>query len=177
MKILVVSDTHGKIQALERVLKKEGHPDLLIHCGDLEGQGDLIKELADCPCYLVGGNCDLFTGLPQEQVLEVEGKRIFVTHGHIYGVDGGLYALMEAGRSRNCQVILFGHTHCPMVDWHNGFLLMNPGSLTFPRQEGRIPTYGVITTDGKGKMDAGIRCLKRGFFREKAGRSGGGRKK
>ena len=66
MKVLVVSDTHGHAEQIKRVLDKTGAVDALVHCGDIEGQEEYIRRLADCPCYMVAGNndCLLYTSLP-----------------------------------------------------------------------------------------------------------------
>lgn len=86
MKVLIVSDTHGKDENLERAVYQEVPFDYLIHCGDVEGREIFIEALAECPCCIVAGNNDFFSDLPREDVVEIEGHRIFVTHGHLYGV-------------------------------------------------------------------------------------------
>ena len=63
MKILIVSDTHGHDTNLIKVLKKVKPIDYLIHCGDIEGSEDKIRELAGCPCTMVKGNNDYYTEL------------------------------------------------------------------------------------------------------------------
>ena len=74
-----------------------------------------------------------------------------VTHGHNYGVSMSTDGLREEARLRGVQIVLFGHTHRPFVEEKNGIVLMNPGSLTYPRQSGRVPSYLIlnITKDGK----------------------------
>ena len=84
MKILVVSDTHGKDRALEYVLKKTGKPDMLIHCGDVEGSEDYIRALADCPVHMVAGNNDFFSDLDREEEFFIGNYRVWLTHGHNY---------------------------------------------------------------------------------------------
>ena len=58
MKILIVSDTHGKEENLDRVLEEIGKLDCLIHLGDVEGQEDYIEAVAECPVHMVSGNND-----------------------------------------------------------------------------------------------------------------------
>lgn len=89
MKVLIVSDTHGKDENLEAAVYKEAPFDLLIHCGDVEGREIFTEALVDCPCCMVSGNNDFFTDLPREEQIELCGKRILVTHGHYYGVSMG----------------------------------------------------------------------------------------
>ena len=95
MKILIVSDTHGKDENLEAAVYKEAPFDLLIHCGDVEGREIFTEALVDCPCCMVSGNNDFFTDLPREEQIELCGKRILVTHGHYYGVSMGHEEIVE----------------------------------------------------------------------------------
>ena len=60
--------------------------DMLIHCGDVEGREIFIEALTECPCHIVSGNNDFFSDLPREEIVEAGNNRIFVTHGHYYGV-------------------------------------------------------------------------------------------
>ena len=63
MRILIVSDTHGRESNLERVLEEVGNIRHLIHLGDVEGQEDYIEAIADCPVHIVSGNNDFFSDL------------------------------------------------------------------------------------------------------------------
>ena len=144
MKILVVSDTHGRDENFEQAVMQEAPFDMLIHCGDVEGREIFIEALTECPCHIVSGNNDFFSDLPREVMIQLEGHRILVTHGHYYGVSMGLYGVLDEGKARECQVVLFGHTHRPVEETEEGILLLNPGSLSYPRQEGRRPSYAVM---------------------------------
>ena len=145
MKILLVSDTHGNDCHLEEAILKEYPFDYLIHCGDVEGSEDYIHEITDAPVTIVKGNMDYYGDLPREEVLILQGHRILVTHGHLYDVSAHYFGgLCEAAKRRHCEAVFFGHTHQPCVDEENGILTVNPGSLTYPRQSGRKPSYMVI---------------------------------
>lgn len=144
MKILIVSDTHGRNDNLVRVLEREGPISGLIHCGDVEGEEDTIREMADCPVYMVSGNNDYFSDLPDEIEIELGGCRMFISHGHMYGVYLDLKKIWEEGYSRDVQVIAFGHIHRPVLKEIRGITLVNPGSLSYPRQSGRKYTYIVM---------------------------------
>ena len=159
MKILIVSDTHKSHKNLDKVLEIVKPIDMLIHLGDVEGEDDYIQALADCPAHIIRGNNDFFSDLPREDVIEVEGNKILVTHGHYYGVSMAFDQLAEAARSRGCNAAFFGHIHVPVVEKEAGVLLVNPGSLAYPRQRGRRPSYAVMETDGKGEMHVEIRYL------------------
>ena len=86
MKVLIVSDTHGRDENLEIAVNREAPFDMLVHCGDVEGREFYIEALADCPCSIVSGNNDFFSDLPREDVIDIEGNKVLVTHGHYYGV-------------------------------------------------------------------------------------------
>lgn len=157
MKILVVSDTHGRDRELETAVEREAPFDKLIHCGDVEGREIFIEALADCPCCIVAGNNDFFCDLPREQEITIGGKKALVTHGHYYGVSIDLSGIADEARSRGCEIVFFGHTHKPVVAQKNGVLVINPGSLAYPRQSGRKSSYVILNTDIRGNIDAQIK--------------------
>ena len=159
MKILVVSDTHGRDRELETAVEREAPFDKLIHCGDVEGREIFIEALADCPCCIVAGNNDFFCDLPREQEITIGGKKALVTHGHYYGVSIDLSGIADEARSRGCEIAFFGHTHKPVVAQKNGVLVINPGSLAYPRQSGRKSSYVILSTDIRGNIDAQIKYL------------------
>ena len=159
MKILVVSDMHGRDRELETAVEREAPFDKLIHCGDVEGREIFIEALADCPCCIVAGNNDFFCDLPREQEITIGGKKALVTHGHYYGVSIDLSGIADEARSRGCEIAFFGHTHKPVVAQKNGVLVINPGSLAYPRQSGRKSSYVILNTDIRGNIDAQIKYL------------------
>ena len=89
----------------------------------------------------VPGNCDWGNCDPAERLLELGGRRILMMHGHTRGVKYGdmkaRYAALEAG----AEVLLYGHTHCPLVDFDGTLHVLNPGTCG----RGGSITYGVIT--------------------------------
>lgn len=147
MKILVVSDTHGHTKNLERVLEKVGDIDLFIHCGDLEGGEDYIRALVDVPCYMVAGNNDWFSDLQREMEISVDDYRIWITHGNNYGASMGPERLLEEAAARNVDVVMYGHTHRPLIECQDNIVIVNPGSLSYPRQNGRKPSYLIMEID------------------------------
>lgn len=151
MKVLVVSDTHGRIDKLKKILKKEKPVDVLIHCGDVEGDEEQIRCQAECPCYFVRGNNDYFSDLPQEEMLMLGDYKIMVTHGHMYGVSIDTSALEEEARSRGVQVVMFGHTHRPFLKEKDGLTILNPGSVSYPRQEGKKSGYLIMKINENGE--------------------------
>ncbi|MCR4745278.1 MAG: metallophosphoesterase [Lachnospiraceae bacterium] len=141
MKILVVSDTHGRHDILRKVIMKERPFDLLLHAGDVEDGEEAIAELAGCECKIVMGNNDYFSRLPEELVFKIEGYKFFMSHGHRYGVSMGPDRFQEEAESRGADYAIYGHTHKPYLAKEGNLTVMNPGSLSYPRQEGRNPSY------------------------------------
>lgn len=113
MRVLVVSDTHGHLENLERALEETGPVDALMHCGDIEGQAEQIRRMIDGPCYMVAGNNDWGTDLRRELLLTLDDYRVFVTHGNVYGVSLGTERILDEAYSRGVQIAVFGHTHRP----------------------------------------------------------------
>lgn len=152
MKILICSDTHRVNDNFYRMLEEVPSVDLIIHCGDAEGTECEMEAIAGCEMEVVSGNNDFFTVLPKERVLDIAGNKILVTHGHYYRVSAGYERLAEEAAARGCNMAFFGHTHLPYMGEVNGVFLVNPGSLTYPRQYGRVPTYVIMEVDDKGEV-------------------------
>ncbi|BBF44348.1 phosphoesterase [Lachnospiraceae bacterium KM106-2] len=159
MKILVVSDSHGRNTNLNRIIDKVSPIDLLIHLGDIEEYEDEIELIAGCKTEMVAGNNDYFSKLPKEKVIEIGDYRIFITHGHRYGVYYGTEQLKEAAREHGATIALYGHTHIPYLSQSGDVTVMNPGSVTLPRQDGRVPSYGILEIDRKGIMHFNLNYL------------------
>ncbi|MBR3684020.1 MAG: metallophosphoesterase [Lachnospiraceae bacterium] len=149
MRVLVVSDTHRRNDNYFKVLEKEKNLDLIIHCGDSEGSEYALSESADCPVQLVTGNNDFFSSLPRELEIEIEGYKVWVTHGHNYYVNMSDEFIKEEARARGVDIVMYGHTHRPVINESKGVIAINPGSLTYPRQEGRKPTYIIMEVEKK----------------------------
>lgn len=143
-KLVIVSDTHGSLRAVESLRALVAENDYLVHLGD--GAGDLRMLWKDFPdkIYACCGNCDGHTLLPDEDVLEAENVRILYCHGHKYGVKSGLQALAAEAKKRDCQIALYGHTHEARVTEIDGVTLINPGSLRRSVSEGGAYCYLVV---------------------------------
>ena len=151
MKILIVSDTHRHNENFLKVLEKTGPIDMLIHCGDVEGSEYLIARSAGCPVQMVMGNNDFFSDLPREKEFQIGKYKIWLTHGHTYYVSMGDENIKREARERGMDIVMFGHSHRPIVDIDKDIISFNPGSLTYPRQEGKKPSYIIMETDYKGE--------------------------
>ena len=122
MRILVLSDSHGNVDNMARAVELTA-PDRVLHLGDC--QRDLTERL-----------------------LEIGGVRIFALHGHTRNVKRSPMAAMYAAKEYGAQVLLFGHTHVPLVDNDGSLLTLNPGAAGDPLR----PTCGVLTIEN-GRAD------------------------
>lgn len=147
MRVLIVSDTHRQNENFCRVIEREKNLDLVIHLGDAEGSELFLGRVAACPMEIVAGNNDFFTELPREKEIDIDGYRVLLTHGHYYYVSVGMERIKEEGIMRGVDIVMFGHTHRPLIDIEDEITILNPGSLSYPRQEGRRPSYIIMETD------------------------------
>ncbi|MDY3250067.1 MAG: metallophosphoesterase [Candidatus Choladocola sp.] len=148
MRVLVISDTHGREDNLRKVLDRMGLPDCVIHLGDAENGEAELRRIVNCPLHIVAGNCDFFSSLPVAKIVEIGNCRIMITHGHYYYVSVGTRDLVEEAKTNGCNVAMFGHTHRPFVDQSDPEItVLNPGSLSFPRQDGRRPSYIIMKVE------------------------------
>lgn len=159
MRVLIISDTHSNHKNLRKVFRMERPRDLVIHLGDAEGCEEYIEQEAGCPLEIVSGNCDFFSSLDQEKALEIGKYKAFLTHGHYYNVNAGLDDIVLEAKGRGCDIVMFGHTHRPLLDYSKDLIVVNPGSLSYPRQEGRQPSYMIMETDEKGEAHFKIRYI------------------
>ncbi len=159
MKILIVSDTHRHNENLEIVLNKVKPIDMLIHLGDAEGTEDYITAIADTTCYFVAGNNDFFSRLDKEKIIEIGNYKAFLTHGHYYYVTVGIQNLVNEGNARGVDIVMYGHTHRPQIEIIDNLVVLNPGSLSYPRQDGRQPSYIIMEIDDKGDAHYNLNYL------------------
>ena len=137
MRVLIISDTHGRHTGLDRALEEAGDIDLFIHLGDVEGGEEYINAVVDCEKHMVRGNNDFFSDLPREEEFYIGKYKVFITHGHAYYVSLNPEYITEEGAARKADIVMFGHTHKPYLEQKDGITVLNPGSISFPRQEGR----------------------------------------
>lgn len=159
MKILIVSDTHGRHYNLKRVLDQVSPIDLLLHLGDVEGGEEEILEMAKCRTEMVAGNNDFFSGLEREKELQIGPYQVLLTHGHYYYVSTGIGEIRKEAEGRGIDIVMFGHTHRPIIDYGKHVIVLNPGSLSFPRQEGRKPSYIMMELEENGEAHFSLEYL------------------
>ena len=159
MKILIVSDTHRHNTNVLDVVEKVKPIDLLVHCGDIEGSEDIIAQAAGCPVQIVQGNNDFWSAMPREKEFLIGEYKVWLTHGHNYYVSMNYEVIKQEARSRDVDIVMCGHTHKPVVDISPDLTLINPGSMSFPRQEGRKPSYIIMEIDKAGKAQYSIHYI------------------
>lgn len=168
MRIGVISDTHGNLQAFNTSLKVLGEIDMLIHVGDVLyhpprlgfTEGYDIPQLAeainnlDYPVLISQGNCD---SQVYEELLDVPMMHpyayaqmgtfgILASHGHFMEK----HHLIELASRFRAKAALSGHTHIPIIEKIGGIVYMNPGSPALPKHETdgiSLPTVGLLTDE------------------------------
>lgn len=160
MKILIISDTHGRNRNYETVLNKVSPIDLVIHLGDFQGSEDYLDAITPCRLEMVSGNNDFLSAYKKDNIIHIGKYTVMLTHGHRYGVYYGAGRLIDAAKRNGADIIMFGHTHVPTIDLSGSIWLINPGSLSLPRQHGRIPTYIIMEIDSKGDAHFTLNYLK-----------------
>lgn len=143
-KAVIISDSHGNLNGVRKLYSIFEENDFVFHLGD--GVGDIREFYKDSPekVYLCAGNCDFFSPYPNEGAVEIEGIKIFFTHGHNYRVKSHLYALAERAKELGCQIALYGHTHTASIDEVESITCINPGNLRFTVGQGGSYCYLVI---------------------------------
>lgn len=134
MIIGVMSDSHGDYQAIEQAVDTMGPVDLWLHAGDYCGDGDYLERYSGARTIAVAGNCDgLAAKCPVDEFVELNGVKLWVTHGHQCGVKFGTQDLIALARQYGVDVVIYGHTHIVEITRLNGLLVLNPGSVARPR--------------------------------------------
>lgn len=157
MKIVVMSDSHGKEENIDKVIAQHQDADMLIHLGDICGDEDYLEAVCPYPVIMVAGNCDSYMcGLPGERIIDIAGKKCLLTHGHSFNVRRDRIQLAERAKAVGASVAMYGHTHVPEIETYDEVLVLNPGSVTYPRQKDFIPTCMVIDAGEDGRWKAQI---------------------
>jgi len=152
--ILVISDTHGNIHAIKQ-LARNYHDSItaVVHLGD--HAGDMIRAAGTAVkndmIHIVNGNTDPPLNTYNERVIEIAGKRLFITHGHRYNVKLGLDTLIYRARELQVDACLFGHTHNQALFTQSDIVFLNPGSPSSPHF-GTEKGYGLLRISDKGDV-------------------------
>jgi uncharacterized protein len=148
MRIGLISDTHGMLRP--QVFDRLSGVERILHAGDV-GPADLLVDLeAIAPVTAVWGNTDTFDVRERVEAvvrLELAGRRVVVLHGHQLGSPTP-DALRRA--YPDADIIVYGHTHRPLIDAEDGVLVVNPGAAGAARFG--IPPSVAILSLGDGAI-------------------------
>lgn len=134
MKIGVVSDTHKAISNIDKATPYLKQCDLILHAGDNIDDSYYLEAVTDVKVIAVKGNCDSFQEIGKdEDIITVDNRKILLCHGHHYGIEYGIYKLLDTALKSDIDIVVFGHTHRAYYKKEMGVTLINPGSLSYPR--------------------------------------------
>ena len=153
MRIGVISDTHGRLRP--DVFTHFADVDLIVHAGDIGPPGILDDLGAIAPVLAVWGNTDDFTVrhlVPERVDQEVGGLRLVVEHGHRHGSPN---PALLARAYPEADVIVYGHTHRPLIERRAATLVINPGSAGAARF-GLAPSVALLTVTPHGAAEASL---------------------
>ena len=140
MRIGLISDTHSLVRpAVFGALKGV---ELILHAGDVGGRAVLVELATIAPVRAVYGNTDVAGDPSLEAALEFDagGVSIHVSHGHEVGAPNPERLLARY----NADVIVYGHTHKPLIEWSGKRLVVNPGAAG-PRRFNLQPSVARLT--------------------------------
>ncbi len=151
MRVLVISDSHGETSGIREILERHGDIDHIFFLGD--GARDMMRLSAEygTQLHLAAGNCDIFELSRLYELERICDTTVLYTHGHQIGVKYGTEKLKEAAKKVGAKLALYGHTHCPKIDYEDGIYIVNPGSVAQPR-DGSKKSYAIIDICKQGIM-------------------------
>ncbi len=135
----ILSDTHGSRAALRRALAAVPDADCWLHAGDYSQDADCLRQLTDVPVYAACGNCDGYeTSAKIDEYITLEGRSIWLTHGHHYAVKRGMQELRYWAHRYEADLVVFGHTHLPVIHSYDKRIFLNPGSAAYSGSCARV---------------------------------------
>lgn len=146
MNALIFSDSHFRTEKMCEIVSKSPRLDLIIHLGDNIGDAKELKyAFPEIPLVYVAGNCDWPSeNEPNEIMLDLEGVRVLIMHGHLRNVKSGYSFMMNVARQKKANIVMFGHTHIPVDMYDDELKIFNPGSISRPK-DGHRPSFGTLT--------------------------------
>ena len=151
MRIVVISDSHGRTNVIDKILFSQKEAKHVFFLGDnVRDIEDFEFLYPDKSFYVVAGNCDYGLFSPTTGIKEIEGVKIFYTHGHTFSVKSTTEHLLKTAKQNECKIALYGHTHIADTVYEDGVYLVNPGAVSHPRSGS--PSYAVIDIEKGGIM-------------------------
>ncbi len=151
MRIMVLSDSHGRPSLIEKAISSQPQAEHIFFLGDCTRDIDTVAPFfSDRKFHIVKGNCDFGSDYPEYDFITLENCGIFYCHGHNFGVKGSTERLSAFAGNMGASIALFGHTHCSYTSYEDGLHIVNPGSLSLPRNS--RASYAVIDICQNGIM-------------------------
>ena len=151
MQLGIISDTHGDLVAIRQAVIMAPPVDCWLHAGDHGQDGAFLEKRTATPVHAVCGNTDPVDGRKNpDEYINIAGKRIWLTHGHNYRVHAGVGELLYWANQFSADIVVFGHTHQPLIERRADQLIINPGSVARPRS-GSAPSFAVLTLNDAGE--------------------------
>lgn len=148
-RVLVISDTHGDISAVQYILDHRDDMDLIVHAGDTYSDMIEIYKTYGIPFEGVRGNTDFTLQGKSDSSFMIEDIKVYLTHGHKYGVKQSVNKLYYKGLEAAADIVIFGHTHLPYRYDGDDISIINPGSISRPRNGNNI-SYGILDVENSG---------------------------
>lgn len=123
------------------MLARHSDSELLLHAGD--HAEDVIKH-KDIPVRAVCGNCDDPRSAAAEELFDLFGVQVLLVHGHKFRVKETPLPLLFRAKEIGAQIVIYGHSHVPVLAEEDGIILLNPGSLSYPRGGFSTPSYALM---------------------------------
>lgn len=130
--IVVISDSHNRLPLTENFLRILDEADYIFHLGDGASDIAFLKDAYRSKFHYVYGNCDGINDCDYKIVV-IEGVKFLLTHGHAFNVKSNLLNLSLFAQENDIDCVLFGHTHCPVIEDCHGLKLINPGSIGYQK--------------------------------------------
>jgi len=166
MKLLVFSDSHGRLEPIQSIIRAHADTtDAILHLGD--GAAEVLTLRArfpSIPFYAVLGNCDSYTysdfGITQDKCLSLGGYTLYFCHGDRFGVGGGTGALAAYAAYKHADIALYGHTHIAHEEYipadsdkpdAKPLWILSPGSVSLPRDASQS-SFGILDLSERGVL-------------------------
>ena len=141
MYLVVISDSHGRNEVFAQLREMYPTASGYLHCGDSECPAAELDGFVS-----IQGNNDLYYDYPKQVILNFDGIRVLLIHGHQYPMYSVTEKLIYKAKEENCQLVLYGHTHAFKVTRFENIVLVNPGSIYYNR-DGSEPSYAIVTIE------------------------------
>lgn len=145
MRVGLISDTHGLLRPEVFDVFDESI-EVILHAGDIGNPGILAELRAIAHVHAVHGNTDsleLYREAPEVVELTLRGRNIALTHGHTLGSPTPQRLI---GAFPDADIIVYGHTHKPLIERAGGKLVVNPGAAG-PARFNLRPSVAILKLD------------------------------